>query len=56
MILKRILLFIIIFLMGMSCAHFGGIEPYTFNFGMALLFSWLFSGFIAFFVITEADL
>ncbi|APC44501.1 hypothetical protein [Pseudoalteromonas phage PH357] len=40
----------------MSCVHFGGIEPYTFNFGMGLLISWGVAGFVAFFIITESDL
>ena len=44
--LKRLLIFVIIFLMGMSCIHFSGIEPYTGDFGFFMFCSFLFAGVV----------
>lgn len=54
--LKRIMVFIIIFLIGMSCVHFGGVQPYTTDFGIGMLCSLGVGGWIAFVIITDKDL
>jgi|TARA_A100001391_G_scaffold204241_2_gene199246 1,4-dihydroxy-2-naphthoate octaprenyltransferase len=45
--LKRLLIFVVIFLMGMSCVHFGGVEPYTSDFGFGMLLSFFLAGVVA---------
>lgn len=56
MMLKRLLVFVIIFLMGMSCVHFGGVEPYTSDFGMGMLCSFFAAAWVAFVCITEENI
>lgn len=45
--LKRLLIFVAIFLIGMSCVHFGGVEPYTSDFGFGILCSFFIAGVVA---------